>query len=140
MVTYLNFHVLAALLNAVSLGAMLFFAVIVTPVVFKTLNGDVRTKFLGTIFPVYYRTLSAINMLAGLLIFYRGEGWVLWIIAAGFILSDMILRPRIDRHRAGHYAGETLASGKFKSLHRTSVLINIVQMIASLIIFFRLAV
>jgi Domain of unknown function (DUF4149) len=140
MVAYLNFHVMAAFLNAISLGAMLFFAVVVTPVVFKTLTGEARTSFLSTIFPVYYRSLLLLNVLGGLLIIYRVEGWILLIIAAGFSFSDMILRPQIDRHRPGHYAGETNASGKFKRLHRISVLINLAQMIASLTIFFRLAV
>ena len=139
MVTYLNFHVMAAFLNAISLGTMLFFAIVVTPVVFKTLTGEYRTKFLSTIFPIYYRTLLPINAIAGLLVIYRPEGWALLAIAGGFLLADQVLRPRIDKLRAGHYAGEAVASGNFKRLHRFSVLINLAQMIASLIIFFKLA-
>ena len=140
MTLYLNFHTIAAFLNAMCLGTMLFFAFVVTPVVFRTLAGETRTKFLSTIFPVYYRSLAGMSAVAGMLLFYRAEGWILLIVAGGFLFADLVLRPHIDANRNGHYAGDPAASGRFRRLHRSSLLINLAQMIASVIVFFRLAV
>ena len=108
MTAYLNFHVIAALLNATRLGEMLFFAVVVTPVVIKSLAGPTHGLF----------RFNFSGILPQL---------------------DLVLRPQIDQNRAGDYAGEAVANGEFKCLHRASVLINLLQMIASSIIFFRLA-
>ncbi len=140
MVAYLNFHTIAALLNGIALGAMLFFAIVVTPVVFKSLLGPARISFLETIFPLYFRAMMVLEGMAGLLIIYRFEGWVLLAVAAGFLFADAVLRPRIERHRPGHYAGDEDDKKKFRLLHRLSVLINLTQIIVSLIVFFRLAI
>ncbi len=140
VVAYLNFHIFAALLNGLALGSMIFFAAIVTPSVFKALEGEHRSRYLETIFPLYFRAMAGLEAIAGILIIYRIEGWALLAVAAAFMFSDQALRPTINRLRAGHYAGDADTSVRFKKMHRLSVLINLAQIFISLIVFFRLAV
>ncbi len=140
MLDYLNLHTAAAFLNGISLGAMLFFAAVVTPVAFRALEAEARGAFLQEIFPLYFRSLAVLETLAGVFIIYRPEGWILLAVAAGFVFADQVLRPQIDKHRAGRYKGETEATKKFRQWHRLSVGINLLQMLVCLVLFFRLAV
>lgn len=140
MVEYVNFHTLASFLNALVLGAMVFFAAVVTPVAFKSLEGRWRTAFLQLLFPLYYRSLAAASALAGLLIYYRMEAIWLWLNGAAFMAADILLRPRIEAARAGREKGDEKDAKAFRRLHTLSMLWNMLQMLITLMVFFRLAV
>ena len=140
MVEYTNFHVVAALLNALVLGAMVFFAAVVTPVAFKSLDGRSRTAFLQLLFPIYYRSLAAASAFAGLAIYYRTEAFWLWGNAAAFMAANLLLRPRIEARRAGRERGDEEDTRAFRRLHTLAMLWNMLQMLVTLVVFFRLAV
>ena len=123
----LALHVVAA-----TLGAMLFFAVGVAPAVFQALPIEQAGQFLRKLFPRYYLALIVGSGVAG----------SLWIgsapLAAGTCLliavSTLWIRqrlvPRINQLRDAELAGDTAAGPRFATLHRVSVIINMIQLLA----------
>ena len=123
---------LALFVVAATLGAMLFFAVGVAPAVFQTLPIEQAGQFLRKLFPRYYLALIVGSGVAG----------CLWIssapLAAGTCLliavSPLWIRqrlvPRINQLRDAELAGDTAAGARFATLHRVSVIINMIQLLA----------
>ncbi len=111
---------------------MLFFAVGVAPTVFQALPIEQAGLFLRKLFPRYYLALIVGSGVAG----------CLWIssapLAAGTCLliavSTLWIRqrlvPRINQLRDAELAGDTAAGARFATLHRVSVIINIIQLLA----------
>lgn len=116
-------------------GAMLFFAAVVAPSVFSFLEGEAAGRFLRGIFPRYYIAglgLAAVGVpIAVWEGAFLGAG-VLAAVAAGFALSRFVLVDKINAARDADLAGEAGAKARFNWLHRLSVLINLVQMVALL--------
>jgi hypothetical protein len=137
---FVNYHTLSAFFTALVLGAMVFFMFVVTPAIFKGLEPEARGKYLSTIFPMYYRNLAGLSAIAGGFIWYRDEAYWMWSVAILFLFCDFVLRPPINRNRAGRDAGDAVAAKNFKLLHRASVLINLVQLGIVVMVFFRLAI
>ncbi len=137
MVEYLNFHTVAAFLNALMMGAMAFFAFVLAPVVFKALGREDAPRLLTPLFPIYYRVMAP---LAALAVFYRWESKLLWVFCAGFIFADFVLRPRIEALRPARAAGDARAAKRFGLLYGASVLVNLAQLAAVTLVFFRLAI
>ena len=123
---------LALYVVAATLGAMLFFAVGVAPAVFQTLPIEQAGQFLRKLFPRYYLALIVGSGVAG----------CLWIssapLAAGTCLliavSPLWIRqrlvPRINQLRDAELAGDTAAGARFATMHRVSVIINMIQLLA----------
>ena len=123
----LALHVVAA-----TLGAMLFFAVGVAPAVFQALPIEQAGQFLRKLFPRYYLALIVGSGVAG----------CLWIssapLAAGTCLliavSTLWIRqrlvPRINQLRDAELAGDSAAGARFATMHRVSVIINMIQLLA----------
>ena len=117
---------------AATLGAMLFFAVGVAPTVFQALPIAEAGLFLRTLFPRYYLALIVGSGLAG--------GWwissaplaaaVCWLIALSTLWIRQSLVPRINQLRDADLAGDAAAGKRFATLHRVSVIINMVQLLA----------
>ena len=119
------------------LGSMVFFAAVVAPAAFKSLEPDQAGTYLRSVFPRYY-LWGIIVSIAALLVclFHSPKGSVLMILVTiGFIYSRQVLIPKIndarDKWRESEYAGD---KARFDSLHRRSVLINAAQMVMLLII------
>lgn len=140
MVDYVNFHTVAAFLVALLVGGMAFFAFVVTPIVFRALGRAEAPRLLTPLFAVYYRVMALLAAGAALPIFYRWESKLLWALSAGFVFADFVLRPRIEALRAARAAGDRAAARRFGALHGVSVLLNLAQLAAVVLIFFRLAV
>ena len=123
---------LALYVVAATLGAMLFFAVGVAPAVFQALPIEQAGQFLRKLFPRYYLALIVGSGVAG----------CLWIssapLAAGtcllIALSTLWIRqrlvPRINQVRDAELAGDNTAGARFATLHRVSVIINMIQLLA----------
>ena len=120
---------IAALLAAAVLGAMLFFAAVVAPLVFAHFPEDEAGAFIRRLFPRYYDVLAIVSALAAVLALGTLEGVILAAVAALFVLSRFWLMPRINAARDAGAA----AVNRFETLHRASVIINLVQMAALLV-------
>ena len=121
MVEYLNFHTVAAFLNALMMGAMAFFAFVLAPVVFKALGREDAPRLLTPLFPIYYRVMAPLAAGAALAVFYRWESKLLWVVCAGFIFADFVLRPRIEALRPARAAGDARAAKRLESVRRLYV-------------------
>lgn len=129
---------LPLLLTGLILGGMLFFALVFAPLVFTKLPGDIAGGFIRRVFPVYYRVFAALSALAALSVWGRVDMLVLGAVAAAFLFAWRWLMPRINEARDASRGGDA-AGARFGRLHRLSVAINALQMIAVLVVFVRLA-
>ena len=128
----------AALLAALTLGGMALFAAVVAPTIFRTLEAEPAGRLLRALFPAYYKANAALTGAAALCVVLRPEGWALAVVCVLFLVSLLLLVPRINEARDAWKAGDPAAQRRFGRLHRASVVINLVQMIALLVIVLRL--
>ena len=131
---FLTFHVAATVLTALVLGGMVFFAAVFAPLVFAKLPAETAGGFIRQVFPVYYRVMGFVSLAAALPIWYRIDAWIMGGVGVVFLFLWAVLLPVINAARDSGAPGER----RFNLLHRLSVLINLCQMIAVLVVFLRL--
>jgi hypothetical protein len=132
-------YVGSLLLCGMALGAMVFFAAVIAPIVFRSLPADIAGGFIRGLFPVYYSVLLGVTAIAALGLWGRQEALVLAVVAGLFAFARWGLMPRINRARDLERCGDAQESRIFSRLHRLSVIVNTVQMVALLAVFLRLA-
>lgn len=132
-------HVAGFLLCGIALGAMLFFAGVVAPMVFRSLPADTAGSFIRRLFPVYYVVLMAVTGISALSLWGNREALVLAAVCGLFAFAHWGLMPRINRARDLQLLGDADEGRIFSRLHRLSVLVNTAQMLALLAVFIRLA-
>jgi hypothetical protein len=135
--------VLGAVLTAAVFGGMVFFAAVYAPLVFTKLPAATAGAFIRAVFPVYYKVMGAAAIVAGLLLLPSADGVVMAVTGAGFVVVMLVLMPRINAARDASLADGGPEHGpaqarRFARLHRLSVVINFVQMLAVLTILVRL--
>ena len=123
---------LALYVVAATLGAMLFFAVGVAPTVFQALPIQEAGLFLRKLFPRDYLALIVGSGVAGGLWISSAPmaAAVCWLIAGSTLWIRQSLVPRINQLRDAELAGDAAAGARFATLHRVSVIINMVQLLA----------
>ena len=123
---------------AILLGAMLFFAAVVAPLVFTSLDAATAGRFIRRMFPWYYLVIFVLASFATLFLLSGApdNGAIMALVAAGAALSRQVLMPRINRLRDEQLAGDTEAGPRFDRLHRLSVWINSAQILALLWVVF----
>jgi hypothetical protein len=131
---------IAALAASLLVGAMVFFAAVVAPLVFKHLPEATAGPFIRQVFPVYYIVCFAFAALAALAAALARpvDAALLAAIAAGFLLARQGLMPAINAARDRHLAGDDAAGRRFERLHRASVWLNVVQLGLATVILVRL--
>jgi Domain of unknown function (DUF4149) len=127
------------------LGAMAFFALVVAPAAFTTLERDTAARFVTTVFPRYYAIGMALGVVAlvgiggGLQRGARGGDW----LALALVLLMLALTAYAWRVvlPAAHAAREAMRQGggppstealRFARLHRLSSILNVTVMMAGL--------
>ena len=122
------------------LGGMLFFPIVVAPVVFTSLPEVEAGRFLRSMFPCYYLFMITLSALAFAL-YQVGVGLVLSVPATvcfGVALSTLWVRqslvPRINDARDAQLAGDATAGTRFDRGHKLSVTINMLQLVGLLVI------
>ena len=119
------------------IGFMLFFVIVVSPVVFKTLSQDGAAKFLRAIFPRLFLGGLFTSLIMVMLSLAGGERDLFLIstaIGAGFAVNCFILTPEINKSRDAVLAGDKQKEKRFKTLHLLSVAIFVVQICASTLV------
>lgn len=126
-------HGIGFLATGLLLGAMVFFSAVMAPLIFTKLAGDVAGRFIRQVFPWYYLTIIGLGGLAALALlrFHLAEAIGLAGVAITGILTRQVLMPRINRARDASVAGDAAAGTRFWRLHRLSVWINALQIIAT---------
>ena len=137
MFDWLNFHILALVVVAAQFGGMVFFAFMFTPMVFKFLDREDGAKLLRKIFPVYYRVMAVAATLSSLFLIiekiYAVEVVTLLSVAAIFIFAVRKLLPMANKAR------EKSDTKQFSTVHKTSVVLHLLQFIAVGAVLIRLA-
>ena len=130
---------LAIVLVALLFGSMVFFAGVMAPLIHRKLPPEVAGAFLREVFPVYYLVLILVALLAAAAAFKPNPiaAGALAVVALGFVYARVWLVPRINRLRDDPDLAE---EGAFRRLHHQSVIINVVQMVAALVILLALAI
>lgn len=129
---WLSLTLLAALTAALLFGGMVFYALLFTPLSFRHLPRELAGAFLRRVFPAYYLTGALLAGLAGLFALWAQplEAAILLIVAFGFSYARLVLLPKIDSARLLADGGAVTADGRFRQLHRLSVAINLLQLLA----------
>lgn len=123
--------------NGALIGFMIFFVIVVSPAVFKSLSQDEAARFLRTIFPRLFLVGLFTSFVIVLLSLAGGERDLVLIstaIAAGFAVNYFILTPNINKTRDAILAGNIQKEKQFKLLHLLSVSVFFAQICASILI------
>ena len=124
-------------LNGALIGFMLFFVIVVSPVIFKTLSQEDAARFLRAIFPRLFSVgLFTSLVMVGLSLVGEKQDLTLisTVIAAGFAVNCFVLTPNINKMRDAVLAGDAQKERNFKILHLLSVAIFVVQIFAAIFI------
>lgn len=124
------------------LGGMLFFPIVVAPIVFTSLPEADAGHFLRSMFPRYYLFMVVLSAVGFAL--YQGEAGLEMNLSATvcllIVLSTLWVRqslvPRINDARDAQLAGDAAAGTQFDRGHKLSVAINMLQMIGLVAILF----
>ena len=134
---YLTLHVAGLMLVAALFGGMLFFAAVFAPLVFRKLPEETAAGFIREVFPVYYRVTGILALVAALPLVpahsYMLEVAMLVATALGFVVANLILRPKIN---AARDEGRDTA---FRRLHGASMILNLVQFAVVTVVLLRLS-
>lgn len=126
------------------LGGMLFFPSVVAPVVFKALPEEQAGAFLRAMFPRYYSFIILLGVAAcvSYALAESGRGGsvlaptvgITGLVVVSTLWVKQSLLPKINAARDAELAGDASAGASFNIMHRLSVVINMVQLLALLAI------
>ena len=113
------------------LGSLFFFAIIVAPNVFKSLDEKNSRLFLRGIFPKLYLYSGILSLFISLNLFFINNflSFIFFIITLGYFYSRQYLMIRINE------ASDQKNQKEFKKLHRFSVLIFVIQILLMFLTF-----
>jgi uncharacterized membrane protein len=126
------------------LGAMGFFAFVVAPAAFATLDREAAGRFVNAIFPRYYALSAALGVIAlaacaarAAAMGGRGRDWLALALAASMLLLTLyawvVVLPAAHAAREAarrEDASAAVGAARFAHLHRVSGLLNGLVMIA----------
>ena len=125
------FQTAGLIFTALTLGAMLFFSMVVAPLVFIKLPAEAAGGFIRELFPWYYLVSGLLALTASILFAFSSftDALIAASVAFAALGSRQILMPQINNWRDQMLAGDMIASSKFNRGHRASVLINAAQLV-----------
>ena len=122
------------------LGGMLFFPSVVAPVVFKALPEEQAGTFLRAMFPRYYSFIILLGVAAcvSYALAESGRGGsvlaptvgITGLVVVSTLWVKQSLLPKINAARDAELAGDASAGASFNTMHRLSVVINMLQLLA----------
>ncbi len=122
-------------------GGMAFFAAVYAPLVFIKLDAATAGAFIRAVFPVYYLAMGTASLAAAVLLAVGTTHGALDVAVMGctcalFWVARQALMPRINRAR-DRRESDPGARARFERLHRLSVAINALQLLAVLVLLAR---
>ena len=122
-------------IHAANVGFMLMFMVVVAPAIFKVLSQKAAASYLRILFPrlfLFGSTTSGTATISAIFNSQQHIAAVSAVITFGFLFNALILTPQINRFRDKTISGDVGAKKVFKRLHLLSVIIFVIQFLASL--------
>ena len=129
---------LAALVAAFSLGAMIFFSVVIAPTIFHVLAETEAGRLLRSIFPNYFLVNGLLALVAALVAARPVESGLLAVCGIALLSARAVAIPVINAARDEMLAGDEAASVRFARWHGGSVVLNILQMVGLAVVIFLL--
>lgn len=128
-------------LVAMLAGVMLFFSLVIAPLIFIKLEAEAAGLFVRAVFPWYYLIIIVLALLAGLLLFssWPLNATLLALVSSSAAYCRQSLMPAINRNRDAAKEGDVAANTLFKRLHRRSEIINVLQLVAVLAVILHLS-
>ena len=123
------------LVYSLIIGFMIFFMIVVTPSVFKTLDETNSRNFLRFIFPRMFLYGFILSFVAFLLSIYIRDQFLILIsvfVSVLFLINTYIITPKINFHRDQFNDGKMESEKVFKKYHSISVIIFLIQLISSI--------
>lgn len=116
------------LLSGLSAGVILFQTAIIAPTVLRGLGADHAGPFLRKVFPKFFVMLAIIGIINTSISVASGLSDHVWVGLTTFVLASLsyLLIPMTNRHR------DEGNESSFKRLHRASVLMTVIMLIANL--------
>jgi len=112
------------------LGGMVFFAAVMTPLIFAKLPAKTAGGFIRAVFPVYYAYTGALMVVAALFITALPAAAFAMLVSASLTFwSRQWLMPKINHLSDRAQSGDRSAGRGFDLAHRASVMINLLQLI-----------
>ena len=123
------------------LGAMVFFAAVVAPTVFGTLEPVEAGRMIRRVFPKYY-LFGLVCITVALLASLTRPNW--WTAAFALLLgitayARQILMPRINTARDAMLEKHEEHSPAFTRLHKLSVQLNALEMLVCAVLMYAMA-
>ena len=112
----------ALLIASSILGVMLFVSLVMLPVAFGTLTREMAGNFVRKLFPIYHIVLFLASQVAGLLAFTPHLKPIAFLCGLIFALHFVLLTPAVNK------ASDAGNTNRFKTMHRLSVLVNVIVM------------
>jgi hypothetical protein len=109
------------------LGGMMFFAAVTTPVAFARLEKEQARHYIRGVFPIYYLWVLATSAIASVALFPLDRRAAA-VMAVCAVLAVWMRQGVMLRIRAADEAGD---QPRFRRLHRLSVIVNLLQMVAA---------
>ena len=133
------FQVAGLIFTALTLGVMLFFSLVIAPLVFIKLPADAAGRFIRALFPWYYLVSGLLATSAAMLFAFNSpvDAVLAALVASAAFASRQLLMPQINKWRDQMLAGAPTADYKFNRGHQVSVLINAAQLIVLCILVWR---
>ena len=129
---FLVLETITFLSSALCIGGMVFFAIVVAPMVFIHLDDKNAGKLIRAIFPWYYLYVIITAIIPAVVYGYQssiaGLGFFLAVKTA--LYARQILMNKINKARDAMISEEEGAEQRFKKLHKLSVRLNAVGLIA----------
>ena len=123
------------------IGFMVFFPVIIAPIIFKTLREEQAGVFLRLFFPRYYLfglILSTIGLIKSMIDQELINIIFFLILVITFIFSRQVMTPAINRAKDLIVNNDKKSKAKFEKLHSFSVAINFFQLIMCILLLLNL--
>ncbi len=134
MLAWLSLKSVSTLIVGGAYGGMVFFSFAVAPQLFSQLGRETAGRFVRVFFPQYYLVMALACVAgAGLLAILQRfpvEVAVLAAVAFAFIVLRRGLQPRLEALRERRAQGDAAAEARFRQLHGTSMIVNLVQILA----------
>lgn len=129
---------LGTLICAIALGGMLFSLAVFIPFAMRKLGREAGVRFVREAAGRHDTVLAILTTLAAVLLWSRPEAPVLATVALLFVFSRFALLPRLDRARVPNLLVDVQDSELSLRLNRLSVIINVTQIAALLLVLIRL--
>ena len=124
-------------LNAMLIGILLFFSIIISPLIFKTLDNKNSSKLIRKIFPVLFLTGIFLSSMSFLISLFYNEKVIIYLNILNifiFLINLFYFVPKINKISDIKYKTEKIKKRNFIIFHSLSVILYLLSIIICLLI------